>query len=101
MLVAAPPGDVSPGKELGHFSNARLCKRGHAQTEDSEAVGLGEVATQQLKDFFIMTAFVKAPPPLTDLKFEQMTRHQKVIFIMKVTACIATFGFAFPTVSSD
>ena len=81
-------------------SKARLCKRGHAQTEDAEAVKLGEVATQQLKDF-IMTAFVKAPPPLTDLKFEQMTRRQKVIFIMKVTACIATFGFAFPTVSSD
>ena len=72
----------------------------HAQTEDAEAVRLGEVATQQLKDF-IMTAFVKAPPPLTDLKFEQMTRRQKVVFIMKVTACIATFGFAFPTVSSD
>ena len=49
MLVAAPPGDVSPGKELGHFSKARLCKRGHAQTEDSEAVRLGEVATQQFK----------------------------------------------------
>ena len=47
-----------------------------------------------------MTAFVKAPPPLTDLKFEQMTRRQKVIFIMKVTACIATFGFAFPTVAA-
>jgi hypothetical protein len=34
-------------------------------------------------------------------KFADMTRLQKVVFVAKVVACVATFGFAFPNVQSD
>jgi hypothetical protein len=34
-------------------------------------------------------------------KFADMTRVQKVIFVAKVVACVATFGFAFPNVQND
>jgi hypothetical protein len=30
-----------------------------------------------------------------------MTRRQKFVFAVKLAACIATFGFAFPNVQSD
>ena len=51
---------------------------------------------------------VKNPSPFdeplessTGLKFAQMTRTQKWIFAVKLVACIATFGFAFPNVQND
>jgi hypothetical protein len=33
--------------------------------------------------------------------FKKMTRNQKVIFILKLSVCIMTFGLAFPHVMSD
>jgi hypothetical protein len=37
----------------------------------------------------------------TGLKFGQMSRVQKVVFVAKLAACIGTFGFAFPNVQHD
>jgi len=37
----------------------------------------------------------------TGIKFADMTHLQKWIFVTKVIICVATFGFAFPTVQSD
>jgi len=37
----------------------------------------------------------------TGLKFAQMTRMQKYVFVAKLVACIATFGFAFPNVQNS
>jgi len=34
-------------------------------------------------------------------KFADMTRQQKLIFVVKVVACVCTFGFAFPNVQND
>lgn len=51
---------------------------------------------------------VKNPSPFdkplessTGLKFAQMTLGQKWVFAVKLVACIATFGFAFPNVQND
>lgn len=35
------------------------------------------------------------------LKFAQMTRRQKVVFILKLAVCILSFGFIFPGITSD
>ena len=35
------------------------------------------------------------------LIFAQMTPTQKKVFVAKLVACIATFGFAFPNVQND
>ena len=35
------------------------------------------------------------------LPFKNMNRQQKVIFILKLSVCIITFGLAFPNVMSD
>ena len=45
--------------------------------------------------------FDKAPKYSTGLKFAEMSRIQKFVFVTKVVACVATFGFAFPNVQSD
>ena len=37
----------------------------------------------------------------TGLKFAQMTGTQKWVFVAKLVACIATFGYAFPNVQND
>ena len=37
----------------------------------------------------------------TGLKFAQMTRRQKYVFVTKLVACIATFGYAFPNVQNQ
>ena len=34
-------------------------------------------------------------------RFVDMTRAEKVIWVAKVLACVATFGFAFPNVQND
>lgn len=34
-------------------------------------------------------------------RFADMTRTQKWVFVLKLTACIATFGFAFPNVQTE
>lgn len=57
---------------------------------------------------FTQERMVKNPSPFdkplessTGLKFAQMTRTQKWVFAVKLVACIATFGFAFPNVQND
>lgn len=45
--------------------------------------------------------FDKPLEPSTGLKFAQMTRRQKWIFVAKLALCIGTFGFAFPNVQHD
>ena len=35
------------------------------------------------------------------LPFKKMNRHQKVVFILKLSVCIITFGLAYPHVMSD
>jgi hypothetical protein len=47
------------------------------------------------------TAFEKVSPHNPGRKFADMTATQKVLFLLKLTACIATFGFAFPNVQHD
>jgi hypothetical protein len=42
-----------------------------------------------------------APAYSTGLKFAQMTRLQKIVFVTKLVVCIATFGYAFPNVQTD
>jgi len=37
----------------------------------------------------------------TGRKYADMTPMQKAVFVAKVVACVATFGFAFPNVQSD
>jgi len=34
-------------------------------------------------------------------KFADMTRAQNIVFVAKVVASVATFGFAFPNVQND
>ena len=40
----------------------------------------------------------KAQQPLA---YKDMTPSQKFFFVLKVAACVLTFGFAFPNVMSD
>jgi len=35
------------------------------------------------------------------LPFKKMDRRQKIVFILKLSVCIITFGMAFPHVMSD
>ena len=43
------------------------------------------------------TPFKKAP----GMKFAEMSRKQKYVFVAKLMICIATFGFVFPNVQSS
>ena len=46
-----------------------------------------------------ITPFDKPLEPLPEgIRFGDMTRTQKCIYVTKVVICIATFGFAFPHV---
>ena len=47
------------------------------------------------------TQFQKPIARDTGMKYADMTRMQKVIFVSKVVACVCTFGFAFPNVQND
>lgn len=47
------------------------------------------------------TPFDKPLVETTGLKFAQMTRRQKWVFVAKLAACIATFGYAFPNVQNE
>ena len=47
------------------------------------------------------TKFVKTNEVSRGKKFTDMTRGQKIVFVAKVVACVATFGFAFPNVQND
>ena len=47
------------------------------------------------------TEFQKVIPQDRGMKYADMTRMQKVIFVSKVVVCVCTFGFAFPNVQND
>ena len=47
------------------------------------------------------TPFQIAPARHGGMKYADMTRTQRIIFITKVVICVCTFGFAFPTVQTD
>jgi hypothetical protein len=47
------------------------------------------------------TAFQKPLEQDRGIKFANMTRAQKWVFVAKVVVCVATFGFAFPNVQND
>jgi hypothetical protein len=47
------------------------------------------------------TPFDKVQEHDGGMKFADMTRTQKCIFVAKLVVCVATFGFAFPHVQSD
>jgi hypothetical protein len=35
------------------------------------------------------------------LKFHEMTRRQKIIFVLKVAACVISFGMIYPNIMHD
>ena len=37
----------------------------------------------------------------TSIKFKDMTRKQKIVFVLKVTVCIISGGMIYPNVMSD
>jgi hypothetical protein len=39
------------------------------------------------------------PPPSP--KFAQMTRRQKVVFVLKVLVCVVSFGMIYPNIMND
>ena len=47
------------------------------------------------------TPFQKPLEYSTGLKFADMSRQQKSVFVAKLLVCIATFGFVFPNVQND
>jgi len=47
------------------------------------------------------TKFDKPIEVSRGLKFADMTRLQKAVFVTKVVLCVATFGFVFPNVQND
>ena len=47
------------------------------------------------------TKFQKVLEEDRGMKYVDMTRTQKWIFITKVVICVCTFGFVFPNVQSD
>ena len=47
------------------------------------------------------TEFQKVIAQDHGMKYADMTRTQKVIFVTKVVICVCTFGFAFPNVQND
>jgi hypothetical protein len=47
------------------------------------------------------TPFQKPLEYSTGLKFADMSRRQKSVFVAKVLVCIATFGYVFPNVQSE
>ena len=47
------------------------------------------------------TPFEKPPEVSGGMKFADMTRSQKLVFVAKLLVCIATFGYAFPNVQSE
>ena len=47
------------------------------------------------------TPFDKPMEQSSGMKFADMTRSQKWIWVTKLVICIITFGFVFPTVQTD
>ena len=47
------------------------------------------------------TPFDKPMERSSGMKFADMTRRQKWVFVTKLVICILTFGFVFPGVQSD
>jgi hypothetical protein len=46
------------------------------------------------------TAFEKVMEHDGGMRFADMTRLQKCVFVTKVVVCVATFGYVFPHVQS-
>jgi hypothetical protein len=42
-----------------------------------------------------------AHPPAASPKFAEMTRRQKFVFVLKVAACVISFGMIYPNIMSD
>ena len=47
------------------------------------------------------TPFQKPLEQSSGVKFADMTRQQKWVFVAKLIVCIATFGFVFPNVQNS
>lgn len=42
-----------------------------------------------------------AQPSAASPRFAEMTRRQKLVFILKVVVCLISFGFIYPTIMHD
>jgi hypothetical protein len=42
-----------------------------------------------------------APTPPPALKFSEMTRRQKIVFVLKVAVCVISFGMIYPNIMND
>ncbi|MGH8734855.1 MAG: hypothetical protein ACREVB_14295 [Burkholderiales bacterium] len=40
-------------------------------------------------------------PPAPSPKFAEMTRREKFVFVLKVAACVISFGMIYPNVMHD
>lgn len=74
-----------------------------ATEQTGRAVREQDAITASHQEFTMQTPspFHKPLEQPTGRKFAQMTLGQKFIFVAKLAACIATFGFAFPNVQHD
>ena len=74
-----------------------------AQTGHRERLSLyvAALVSSRYREFTMQTKFVKPVEGSHGRKFADMTRLQKVVFVAKVVACVATFGFAFPNVQNE
>lgn len=39
------------------------------------------------------------PPP--SLRFSEMTRRQKIVFVLKLVVCVISFGMIYPNIMND
>jgi hypothetical protein len=42
-----------------------------------------------------------AANPHPSIKFSEMTRRQKIVFILKLATCIVSFGMIYPNIMND
>lgn len=35
------------------------------------------------------------------MKFNEMTRRQKIVFVLKITVCVISFGMIYPNIMHD
>lgn len=43
----------------------------------------------------------KTQPEVPSVKWEEMTRNQKIVFALKIALCVVSFGFIYPGITSD
>src|SRR5882762_1454222 len=80
-LRGSVAGIATPG--IGHPRRARCGARRHYE------------------ELTMQTKFDKPIEVSHGKKFADMTRAQNIVFVAKVVASVATFGFAFPNVQND